>query len=187
IERAQLSDVRVGERRAAAVPRREQAAVLGPREHPGDRAQRREKSLGLRPPRGTRADVEQPELVDRRERAEELDEARVVDERAVGAARALGELLEQSRVGIEPGRGGGEQRRRERGLEVSVREPREAVLERDRLSLLGQLQPPGGHALRLREDRVEGRAAAASGAAAAAVEDGQLAAAPSRDLDERDE
>ena len=44
--------------------------------------------LAFWPPRRPRADVEQRELLDRRERAEEVDEARVVDERAVDAACA---------------------------------------------------------------------------------------------------
>ena len=52
------------------------AAVLRPREDPRDRAQRREVVLALRPARGTRADVEQRELVDRRERAEERRRSR---------------------------------------------------------------------------------------------------------------
>ena len=43
------------------------------------------------PPRGTRAQCEQLELVDRRERAEERHERGVVDEGAVGQACALGQ------------------------------------------------------------------------------------------------
>ena len=60
------------------------------------------------------------------------------------------------------------------GLEVAVREPRQAVLVRDRLALLGQLEAPGRMARRLREDRRVGRPAAAPGAAAAAMEDREL-------------
>ena len=71
VEPAQLVEIRLGERAAAAVPRRQQAAVLRPREHPRDRAQRREVAGALGPARGARADLEQRELVHRRERAEE--------------------------------------------------------------------------------------------------------------------
>src|SRR5581483_9962256 len=74
----------------------------------------------------------------------------------------------------------GEQRRCDGGLEVAVREPREAVLERDRLTLLRELQPAGGRDLRLREDRRIRRAPAAARAPASTVEDGQLRAAFAR-------
>ena len=53
----------------------------------------------------------------------------------------------------------GQQRRRDRRLEVALREPGQAVLEGDRLTLLGQLEPAVDRAWRLREDRrrVSGR------------------------------
>jgi hypothetical protein len=73
---------------------------------------------------------------------------------------------------------------RQRRFEVAVREPGEAVLERDRLALLGQLQPAGRVAGRLREDRSVGRPATAAGAAAAPVEDRQLDVGLTGDLDE---
>ena len=65
-----------------------------------------------------------------------------------------------------------------------MREPGEAVLERDRLALLGQLQPAGWVAGGLREDRRMGRPATAARAAAATVEDRQLDLGLPRDLDE---
>ena len=67
-----------------------------------------------------------------------------------------------------------QQRRRERGFEVAIGEAREAVLEGDGLALLGQLEAAPRMAGRLREDRGVRRAAAASRAAAAAVEDREL-------------
>src|SRR4029077_10318303 len=74
-----------------------------------------------------------------------------------------------------------------RGCGVPVREPRQAVLERDRLALLGELQAAGRLALRLRGDRLVRRSAPPAGAAPAAVEDGQLDTAPPCDLGEGDE
>ena len=79
----------------------------------------------------------------------------------------------------------GEERRRDGGLEVPPREPGEAVLERDRLPLLGHLQPTVDRVRRLGEDRGVRRPAAAPGAPAAAVEDRQLDAALSREPRER--
>ena len=78
----------------------------------------------------------------------------------------------------QPLRVRGEQRARERRLEVPAREPFEAVLERDRLALLGQLHAPRRMPRGLRRDRRVRRSAAAPGAAAAAVEDRQLDAVP---------
>ena len=46
----------------------------------------------------------------------------------------------------------GEQRRSERRLEIALRETGEAVLERDRLALLGQLEPARRLPLWLREE-----------------------------------
>ncbi len=72
----------------------------------------------------------------------------------------------------------------ERGLEIPVREVRQAVLEGDRLALLGQLQAAGWMARGLCEDRRVRRPAAAARAAAAAVEDRQLDVRIACDLDE---
>ena len=55
-----------------------------------------------------------------------------------------------------------------------MREAGQAVLVRDRLALLGHLQAAGRMAGRLRQDRRMRRTAATAGAAAAAVEDGEL-------------
>ena len=79
----------------------------------------------------------------------------------------------------------GEQRRGDRGLEVPPRQPGQAVLERDRLALLGELEPAVDGVRRLGEDRGVRRAAAAPRAAAPAVEDGQLDAALAREPGER--
>ena len=77
-----------------------------------------------------------------------------------------------------------EQRSGQRGFEIAVREPGEAVLERDRLALLGQLQPAGRVAGGLREDRRMRRSAASARTTAASVEDRQLDVGITRDLDE---
>ena len=142
----------------------------------------------LRPRAATRpgADLEQRELVDRREGAEEGRERgssqtspRYVGERDAGelvhrVARAGVRRLEPRHVGEHR-----QQRPRDGRLEVALGEAREAVLERDRLALLGQLEPAVDGAARLGEDAGVGRAAAPPGRAAAAVEDGQLDAAAS--------
>ena len=78
---------------ANALPAPNQAgssdAVLRPREHPRDRAQRCEVVLAAGPARRPRGDLEQRELVHRRERAEERREGVALpDEGAVGAPRA---------------------------------------------------------------------------------------------------
>ena len=86
-------------------------------------------------------------------------------------ARPVGSLLDDT---VRERR---EQRRRDRRLEVSPRKTGQPVLERDRLALLSQLQPAVDRVRRLREDRGVGRAAAAPGAAAAAVENRELDAA----------
>ncbi len=99
----EIAQVRITGRRkrgAAAEPRRQQDAVLRPREHPRDRAQRREIVGVVRTARGTRGDLEQRELIDRRDLAEEQHEALVLpDERAIGRARDVGHALEQRPVG----------------------------------------------------------------------------------------
>ena len=114
----------------AAVPRRQQAAVLRPGEHPRDRAQRRSSPVAAASGRDgrARADLEQRELVDRRERAEEARERRRPPRR--GAVRALGACgRDRSIVSRAPSFGGssatalrerGQQRRGERGLEVPL-------------------------------------------------------------------
>ncbi len=84
------------ERGAAAVPGREQAAVLRPREHPRDRPERLELSgrRSLRARRGTRADLEQRQLVDGRNAPEERREERVIpDEPSVRGLRDRRELV----------------------------------------------------------------------------------------------
>ena len=60
------------------------------------------------------------------------------------------------------------------GLEVALGEAREAVLERDRLALLRQLQAAVDRTRGLGEDACVRRSAAPAGRAAAAVEDRQL-------------
>ena len=108
------------------------------------------------------------------------------DERAVGAVGRAGDLLDRvagalvRRLERNRLREGGQEGRGERGLEIPLGEPGQPVLEGDRLALLGQLEAAVDRAGRLREDRRVGRAAAAPGAAAAAVEDGQLDAALGR-------
>ena len=72
-----------------------------------------------------------------------------------------------------------------RGLEVPPREPGQAVLERDRLALLGELEPAADGVRRLREDRRVRRASAPPRATAPAVEDGQLDTALARQPGER--
>ncbi len=182
---------RLGERRepaAAAVPGGEQRPILRPREHPWDGSERLQvRRVFGRAARGTRADLEQRQFVDRRERAEERDE------RGVGPhQRPVGPLRLPGRVGhhvAAEGRGrrardvreGREQRRRQRGFEVAIGEPGQAVLERDRFALLGQLQTPGRVAGGLRQDGRVRRSAAASGASAAAVEDGEFDVVARRD------
>ncbi len=78
-------------------------------------------------------------------------------------------------------REGGEQGRRHGRLEVSLREARQAVLEGDRLALLGELQPAVDRAARLREDAGMRGAAAPSRRAATPVEDRQLDVPARRD------
>ena len=137
------------ERGAAAVPGGQQRPVLRPGEHPRDRAQRAEVVGAVGPPRRARADLEQRELVDRRERAEEVDEARASRQTSAryvasdAAPRASSSSSRSSGVGRAAGdaRERAQHRPGERRLEVAVGEPGQAVLERDRLALLGQLQP----------------------------------------------
>ena len=76
VEVAQRRVARLRERGAAAEPRRQQHAVLRPGEHPRDRAERGEVVGVVRPARRARRDLEQRQLVDRRERAEELARSR---------------------------------------------------------------------------------------------------------------
>src|SRR5207247_1347588 len=110
------------ERGSAAVPGGEEAAVLRPREDPRDRPQRAQIVLAARAARRPRADLEQRELVGRRERPEELDERRVLpDERAVGGVGPLRELGQRlagprRRARLRGGRERGEERRGQRGL-----------------------------------------------------------------------
>src|SRR5581483_7376135 len=82
---------------------------------------------------------------------------------------------------LEPLRVRREQRAGERRFEVAARQALEAVLERDRLALLGHLEMARGMAGGLREDRGVRRPAAPARAAAATVEDRQVDAVPSRD------
>src|SRR5262249_15406940 len=135
VEASQLATPSCRKRGAAAVPRREQAAVLRPREHPRDRTERGEVVLLLRPPRRPRADLEQRELLDRREATEERQEVPVVDEPAVRLEPEPRKVVEQGevfimRLGSEDGRKGREQRRRQSCLEGAIREPAQPVVER---------------------------------------------------------
>ena len=83
--------------------------------------------------------------------------------RGTRSCERVGELGDERRLALGSGSGErGEQRRRERRLEVALREPRQPVLERDRLALLGHLEPARRLALRLREDRRVRRPAAAA-------------------------
>ena len=119
---------------------------------------------------GPRADLEQRQLVDRREAAEEGGKRGVVpDERAVGGVRDA----RPARPSCPARRRSAARGRRRRGTRSAAsprRPPRgsararpgQAVLERDRLALLGQLQPAVDRARRLGEDRRVGRAAAAA-------------------------
>ena len=79
----------LGERRAQAVPRRNHAAALRPRKHPGDRAEIVERPLTVAAG-GPRRDRQVLDVVDRRGLREVADEARLVDEVAVDCPRALG-------------------------------------------------------------------------------------------------
>ena len=81
-------------------------------------------------------------------------------------------------------REGGQQRRGDGRLEVPLGKPGQAVLEGDRLALLGQLEPALDRAGRLREHRGVCRSSAPAGRAAAAVEDRQLGVALGRKGDE---
>ena len=111
--------------------------------------------------RRPRADLEQRELVDRREGAEERGQNVVlVDERAVGArARAPRAADMSSRAAVVgtagPGRlrEGGEQRRGDGRFEVPLGKAGQPVLEGDRLALLGQPEPARRLRRRLRQDR----------------------------------
>ncbi len=87
-------------------------------------------------------------------------------------------LLRELRLHAGDTRERGEQRRRQRPLELPVRQAGQPVAERDRLALLRQLQPARRMRGRLGEDRRVRRPAAASCAAAAPVEDRQLDPAP---------
>ena len=127
-----------------------------------------------------RAEVEERELVERGERAEEAGERLVLphDGAIVGMGDARHELDRLAgpvrRFAHHAVRERGQQRPGEGSLEVSSCEAREPVLERDRLPLLRELEAATDRVRRLREDRGVRRTAAATGAAAAAVEDRQL-------------
>src|SRR5262249_30746602 len=129
---------------------------------------------------GTGAEGQERELVHRRKGPEERRKRRLLpDERAVGRVRTVGQLGQQL---VCPRWGGRLRRLRERGEErrgeccpaVRVRDPRRAVLERDRPALFGHFQAAGWMPGGLREDRRVRRAAAAPCASAASVKDGQL-------------
>ena len=132
--------------------------VLRPREDPRDRAQRREVAVGVGPARRARADLEQRQLVDRREPRKNATKpassrpargsARPPRRRARRAARALS-------VGPAPARSGNAASSVAASAASRLRcaSPGQAVLGRDRLALLGQLQPSRRMAGRLREDR----------------------------------
>ena len=138
------------ERAAAAVPGRKQAPVLGPGEHPRDRPERLSSPVAAAS--GPRTDGPRSRAGrarDPRESTKETREAGIVpDERPVGRRvrprrappSCPGRPRSAARDPPPPGTPSG--RRRDRRLEVPLCESREAVLERDRLSLLGQLQPP---------------------------------------------
>ena len=191
VEAAQIAHAHRREGAAAPVPGREEAAVLRPGEDPRDGAERREVVVGGRTARRAGSDLEQRELVDRRELPEEGEEAIVPpDEIAVPLLGATRHRLEQLPRAVRRRRPGYLGKRRQercghRRLEVAIREAREAVLEGHGLTLLGQLQTTGRMPRRLGEDRGMRRAASTSGAAAAAVEDRQLHVSGCRELDER--
>src|SRR5207249_10712799 len=95
VEPAEDGAVVCAERRSGTEPGGEQAPVLRPREHPRDRAQPLEvdPGRGLGTANWTRADLEQRELVDRCEAAEERRQRGVVpDERTGGALGCRREL-----------------------------------------------------------------------------------------------
>ncbi len=77
------------------------------------------------------------------------------------------------------------QRRRDQRLEVAPPELGVGILAGDDLALLGDAQPAGDAARRLREDGVEARAAAAADGAATAVEQAQLRAVRAEGLDQQ--
>ena len=145
-----------------------------------DGAEGGQQLSALRPTRRPRADFQKRQLLDRREPAEELLEALVLPhERAIGAERGLRQRLDGLAGAFGRPRAGdlrerGEKGGGQRGLEVPVGQPGQAVLEGDRLALLGELQAPGRMPRRLREDRRMRGASPAPGAAAAPVEDRQL-------------
>ena len=148
-------------------------------------------AAGLRTPGGARAQVEERELVERGERAEEAGERLVLphDGAIVGMGHARHELDRLAgpvrRFAHHAVRERGQQRPGEGSLEVSSCEAREPVLERDRLPLLRELEAATDRVRRLREDRGVRRTAAATGAAAAAVEDRQLDVSLAGDPGER--
>ena len=113
---------------------------------------------------GREPSVEQRELVERRERAQEARAAPGRPTRPRGRARAAARETASivsrapSGASADPVRERGEERRGDRGLEVPPREPGQPVLERDRLALLGELEAAVDRVRRLGEDRRVGRA-----------------------------
>ena len=161
---------------------------LRPREDPGDSPQVIESGTGGRAASAGRPGTD-PHRADLRERADPGEpggEPVGLHQRAVGAQRAglhpVRERPEPSfgtrRHGTGPrgrgsGRGGREQHRGRDLLQVPLRDHRVPVSGEDHLTLLGDLEPPGDRAGRLREHRPPGRSAAAPERAAAAVEERQ--------------
>src|SRR5439155_18171942 len=77
-----------------------------------------------------------------------------------------------------------QQGRRDRGLEVPLGESRQAVLERDRLALLGEPEAAVDRAGRLRDDRCIAGPAAPPRRTAASLEERQLDTASATERDE---
>ena len=122
-------------------------------------------------------------------RQEVAGRSRVVDQPAVRGVSGVADGLHQLVPAASPPRSAGTpvQRRGPQGrghgeFEVLLGQIGQRVLVADHLALLGELDRAGDHAVRLGQDRVVGRAAAAADGAAAAVEQRQRNAVPGRQV-----
>ena len=189
VEPAQLLDRRRREPGTRAEPRGHDAPRLRPGEHPRDRAQRLELAA---PGRASGRDTGREPISSRPSSSSGVNDRRkrgssgssqTIERYAACAARETASIVSRAPGGASASRLGSAVRSVAATAASRLRRarPGQAVLERDRLALLGELQPAGDSVRRLGEDRGMGRPAAAARAPAAAVEHRQLDPALTRE------
>ena len=178
---AQPGLARGGQSRADAEPAGYDLAALRPAEHPGDRAQPGQARSGVGPLRRPGADVQRAEQLGRGGRPEVRGQVGVLDQAPVRPEGRSGHHVHRGVPAGQvlqrlPGRGVQQGRLQYRGhgqLQVLPGQYRQRVLVRDDLTLLGHLDGTVQRAVRLGEDRLVCRPAAAADGTPAAVEEPQ--------------